>query len=99
MSTSLPIRTQSTEDILRTIREALLKRMPIRVRYDGGERLLCPQMLGRNKEGRERILCLQVDGESASGLGRKGAHEEWRCFGLGETQLCGTGRCGVATGE
>ena len=82
MSTPLPIRTQSTDDILVTIREAILKRMPIRVRYDGGERLLCPHMLGRNKEGRGRILCLQLGGESASGLGRKDAHEEWRCLAL-----------------
>ena len=45
-------------------------------------RLLCPHMLGRNREGHVRILCLQIGGESASGLQRKDGQGDWRCLAL-----------------
>jgi hypothetical protein len=47
-------------EVLRLIRTAILEKHALRVVYDGLERVLCPQMLGRNKNRQVRILCLQV---------------------------------------
>jgi hypothetical protein len=55
---------------------------PLRASYDGKLRLLCPHMLGRNREGQVRILCFQIGGESASGLQRREGHGDWRCLAL-----------------
>jgi hypothetical protein len=58
--------------------------------YDGRERLLCPYMLGRNKEGHLRLLGYQYGGESGSGLQRKDGLGDWRCFSvekIGAVQL------------
>ena len=82
MATSLPIPTQPVDEIDRLIRAAILERAPLQAIYDGGERLLCPHMLGRNREGRVRILCLQIGGESASGLQRQDGRGDWRCLAL-----------------
>ena len=57
-------------------------KVSLRAIYDGGVRLLCPHMLGRNREGLVRILCLQIGGESASGLQRKEGQGDWRCLAL-----------------
>ena len=80
-SPSLPAQ-QSVQDIVRLIRAAILEKHPLRVIYDGRERWLCPQMLGRNKQGRQRVLCLQVSGESVSGLHCKDGQGDWRCLSL-----------------
>ena len=77
---SLP--TLATDEILRIIRESMLNRNPLRLRYDGEERVLCAQMLGRNGEGRIRILCLQLSGQSGRGLRHDDGHENWRCLSL-----------------
>jgi hypothetical protein len=82
MAVPLPIPAQSVDEIDRLIREAILGKLPLRAIYDGRVRLLCPPMLGRNREGQVRILCLQVGGESASGLQRKEGHGDWRCLAL-----------------
>jgi predicted DNA-binding transcriptional regulator YafY len=54
-----PALRQSAEEVVRLVRAAILQKRPLRVIYDGHERWLCPQMLGRNKAGRARVLCLQ----------------------------------------
>ena len=82
MTSSLPIPTQSVDEIDRLVRAAIREKTPLRAIYDGGVRLLCPQMLGRNREGHVRILCLQLDGESSSGLQRKEGLGDWRCLAL-----------------
>ena len=73
--------TQSADEIAGMIRAAILGRHSIRAVYEGRERLLCRQMLGRNREGSSRVLCLQVGGESVSGLRRDG-QGDWRCLAL-----------------
>jgi hypothetical protein len=79
---SLPISAQSADEIDRLIRAAMLEKAPLRAIYDGEVRLLCPHMLGRNREGHVRILCLQIGGESVSGLQRKDGQGDWRCLAL-----------------
>jgi len=59
-----------------------MEKRPLRASYDGRVRLLCPHMLGRNREGRVRILCLQIGGESASGLRGQEGDGDWRCLAL-----------------
>lgn len=73
---------QSPDEIGRLIRTSIREKFPLRAVYDGGVRLLCPHMLGRNREGGVRILCLQMGGESISGLRHKGGQGDWRCLAL-----------------
>lgn len=54
----------------------------MRAVYDGGVRLLCPHILGCNREGGVRILCLQIGGDSASGLRHKDGPGDGRCLAL-----------------
>ena len=82
MSPSVPIPAQSSEEILGRIRTSILEKTPVRVIYDGGTRLVCPQMMGRSRDGRVRILCLQIGGESGSGLVSSDEHGNWRCLAL-----------------
>ncbi len=62
---------QSREEIDRLIRAAIGEKASLRAIYAGGVRLLCPYMLGRNRDGQVRVLFLQIGGESASGLLRQ----------------------------
>ena len=64
------------------LRRAILEKLPISTIYDGKFRLLCPYMLGRNKDGQLRILCLQFGGESGSGLPRRAEEGDWRCLAI-----------------
>jgi hypothetical protein len=74
--------TQSLDEIGRLIRASIVEKFPLRAVYDGGVRLLCPQMLGRNREGDVRIVCLQIGGESARGLRHTDGQGDWRCLAL-----------------
>jgi hypothetical protein len=60
--------------------EAILGRRPIRCRYKGLARDICPHILGHSGE-QEKALVYQYAGESASGLPAGG---EWRCLDLAE---------------
>ena len=82
MATRTPALTQSLDEMDGLIRASIIEMTALRVVYEGGERLLCPHMLGRNKEGKVRILCLQIGGESVSGLARKDGPGDWRCLAL-----------------
>ena len=64
------------------IRTAMLRRCPVAAMYEDRQRLLCPHMLGRNKEGHTRILCYQYGGESRSGLRQTDGRGDWRCLSL-----------------
>lgn len=77
-----PASRQSAEEVVRLIRTAILEKHPLRVIYEGRERWLSPQMLGRNKQGRVRGLCLQAGGGSASGLRPGDGQGDWRCLSL-----------------
>lgn len=70
------------EEIDRTIRQAVVGRKAVRVTYEGQERLVCPYMIGRNREGQTRVLCLQVGGASTTGLEQKNGAGDWRCLAL-----------------
>ena len=75
---------QSQDEIDSAIRRAIACRHPMAAVYEGRERLLCPYMLGRNKEGCRRLLGYQYGGESVSGLQRKDGRGDWRCFDIGK---------------
>jgi len=74
---------QSLDEIYALMRVAAARKQPIAAIYDGLPRLLCPHLLGRNKEGRLRALCYQFGGESGSGL-RMAAQGmgDWRCIAV-----------------
>ena len=74
--------TQSPEEIDRAIRRSLIDRKPVRVIYDGGERVVCPYMIGRSREGWVRVLCLQLAGASVTGLEQRAGAGDWRCLAL-----------------
>lgn len=78
----VPIQSPGERDAL--IRAAITGRRPMAAIYDGRERLLCPYMLGRNKEGHLRLLGYQYGGESGSGLQRQDGRGDWRCFSVGK---------------
>lgn len=61
------------------MKQAMAGRQPISVVYEGGERSLCPHILGL-KDGRLRALCYQYGGKSRSGLGPPGDPANWRCI-------------------
>jgi len=59
-----------------------MDRKPVQVSYDGGERVVCPYMIGRSREGRVRVLCLQFAGASVTGLEPRAGASLWRCLAL-----------------
>ena len=80
MSASQPAKSlDATHKLLRT---AMLQKKPIAAFYAGHRRLLCPYVLGRNKDNRVQVLCYQYGGHSASGLKAKGSPDNWRCIAL-----------------
>ena len=76
----IPIQSLDERDAL--IRAAIACRRPMTAVYEGRQRLLCPYMLGRNKEGHLRLLGYQYGGESGSGLQLKDGRGDWRCFSV-----------------
>ena len=59
-----------------------MHRRPIAARYRGRSRLLCPHLLGWNKQRRLQVLCYQYGGDSESGLQPAGAPANWRCLAV-----------------
>ena len=82
MATSSSIPARPAEEIDRLIRNSILEKVALRATYDGRVRVLCPQLLGRNRDGLVRVLCLQIGGESASGLHLGDGLGAWRCLAL-----------------
>lgn len=60
----------------------MLQKKPIAAVYTGNRRLLCPYVLGRNKQNQLHVLCYQYGGSSASGLKPIGSAENWRCIAV-----------------
>jgi hypothetical protein len=54
----------------------------LRVRYDGGERLIEPHCYGRGSQGQELLRCFQASGHSNSGQ-----PFAWKLFRVGEMQV------------
>jgi hypothetical protein len=57
--------------------KALNGRHPVRARYHGAERTLCPHVLGW-KAGRAKALCYQVEGPASQGGPPPGPAQRWR---------------------
>jgi hypothetical protein len=76
-------KAQSVEEIYDLLRAAVARKQPVAAIYNGLPRLLCPHVLGRNRERRLRALCYQVGGSSGSGLrlGPEGIGG-WRCIAV-----------------
>ena len=74
--------SDTQESIVDLVKRAMFAKVPVSVVYDGGERRLCPYILGKNKEGKVRLLCFQYAGASRSGLQHKAAGGDWRCLNL-----------------
>ncbi len=80
MGASQPAKSlDATHKLLRT---AMLQKKPIAAFYGGHRRLLCPYVLGRNKENRLHVLCYQYGGGSSSALKPIGSPENWRCVAV-----------------
>jgi hypothetical protein len=76
------------DEIYGLLLTAASRKQPIAALYDGLPRLLCPHVLGRNKEGSLRAFCYQFGGSSGSGL-RSGPEGlgEWRCLAVDKLSL------------
>ena len=78
-------KAQVLDEIYALLRRAAAGKQPVAAVYDGLPRLLCPHVLGRNREGRLRAFCYQYGGSSGSGLrmGPEGM-SGWRCIAVDE---------------
>jgi hypothetical protein len=61
------------------IRDAILYKKIVRATYNGQQRLMCPHVLGRNKNGEYHALFYQFSGGSRKPLGPPGSSYNWRC--------------------
>lgn len=65
------------------VRDAILNKQPLSAIYNGQSRLLCPHILGEDKDGNFQALFYQFAGESSSRPIERGASpNNWRCFAL-----------------
>jgi hypothetical protein len=77
---SVPI--PALEQVHAQVRAAIIHRRPIAALYRGRRRLLCPHLLGWNRQRRLQVLCYQYGGDSESGLMPAGASDNWRCLAV-----------------
>jgi hypothetical protein len=70
------------DEIYGLLLTAAAHRQPVAAIYDGFPRLLCPHVLGRNREGHFRALCYQFGGGSGSGLLGPEGVGGWRCIAV-----------------
>jgi hypothetical protein len=84
---TLPISPfQTLNEKFTIVKNAILGRKPVSAIYDGRIRLLCPHVLGENKEGKYQALFYQFGGESSRGIEPDGSPANWRCLAL--EKLC-----------
>lgn len=72
----------STWDLLT---QALLDRRPIRARYHGHDRILCPHLLGW-KNGRPKVLAYQTSGTTSTGHLPGDSRQRWRSLFVDELE-------------
>jgi len=77
---SVPVR--ALKQVHAQVRAAIIHRRPIAALYRGRRRLLCPHLLGSNRQRRLQVLCYQYGGDSESGLELVGAPDNWRCLAV-----------------
>jgi hypothetical protein len=78
----MSVSAQELEYAHAQIRSAIVHRRPIAAVYRGRRRLLCPHLLGWNKQRRLQALCYQYGGDSESGLQPVGSSDNWRCLAV-----------------
>lgn len=66
-----------------TLEQALTERHPVRTRYRGAERTLCPHALGW-KNGRPKLLAYQTGGTTSHGPLPSDPHQRWRSLFIDE---------------
>lgn len=64
---------------------ALITRRPVRARYHGTERLLCPHALGW-KGGRPKVLAYQAPGATTTDVAMTVTHQQWRSMFVDEIE-------------
>ena len=79
---SMSASVRALEQAHAQLRAAIVHRRPIAALYRGRRRLLCPHLLGWNRDRRLQVLCYQYGGDSESGLKPAGASDNWRCLAL-----------------
>jgi hypothetical protein len=81
--TPQPVKPQALDEIYGLLLAAAARKQPVAAIYEGFPRLLCPHVLGRNREGHLRAFCYQCGGGSGSGLrlGPEGIGG-WRCIAV-----------------
>lgn len=68
-----------------TLAEALDERRPVRARYHGHERILCPHALGWHK-GRPKLLAYQAGGTTSQGPLPADPRQRWRSMFVDEIE-------------
>ncbi|MGH7527345.1 MAG: hypothetical protein ACREMX_11655 [Gemmatimonadales bacterium] len=67
------------------LQRALTERRPVRVRYPGNERILCPPALGW-KNGRPKVLAYQAGGATSQGPLPDDPQQRWRSMFIDEVE-------------
>jgi hypothetical protein len=76
-------RGQAIDEIYALLHTAAAGKRPVAAMYGGLPRLLCPHVLGRNREGSLRAFCYQFGSNSGSGLrSRPEGIGGWRCIAV-----------------
>ena len=78
----MSVSVRAPEQAHAQVRAAIVHRRPITALYRGRRRLLCPHLLGWNKNRRLQVLCYQYGGDSQSGLKPAGTSDNWRCLAV-----------------
>lgn len=79
MASTPQLEKGAAPDAYLLILEALAKKKPLGVMYEGHRRSICPHVIGRNAAGAWRVFAFQHGGTSQAGLPEKGG---WRCLAL-----------------
>ncbi|MGH9009911.1 MAG: hypothetical protein ACRDYF_08720 [Acidimicrobiia bacterium] len=67
------------------LQRALTQKTPVRVRYHGNERVLCPHVLGW-KNGRPKVLAYQAGGTTSQGALPDDPQQRWRSMFIDEVE-------------
>lgn len=67
------------------LHQALLRKKPVRARYHGHDRILCPHALGW-KNGRAKVISFQSGGTTRHGPLPANRDDRWRCMFVDEVE-------------
>lgn len=79
------IGTPSLPTTWTVLARALQERRPVRARYHGAERTLCPHALG-SKNGRAKVLVYQAAGTTSHGPLTSDTSQRWRSMFVDEVE-------------